>query len=326
MLNLKLSSSIGCKIRLHCVASILVPLVACTALANSCPHRHKLGKDETLKSVSEFYFGDANFWPAVLLATNSQRAEFSFISDPQDLRTISAVCVPEIGEALALVARFNRYESAVSEAMTPHATVPSPDLEAFPDHKAVALVTWIREGEVASYKDYPRTKDVWVTVEPKLRDFCSEYLTGHSLDELTLRLEQRLGLPPGSGKSTFVRIRIKDPNLKTIFRPCSDPSTSHAHCEAAPPAKEQSPEFKDWFFRQYYSSFATAKPFRYPWTTLGYTFDWASPSDGEAFARVGESEFVIPANAPIEVIETLSTAQYCSNFSDANSKTASIRP
>ena len=47
-------------------------------------------------------------------------------------------------------------------------------------------------------------------------------------------------------------------------------------------------------------------------TNLGYTFDWAPRGTAShEFQRFGESEFVIPAGAPIEVIGATSTAEYC---------------
>jgi hypothetical protein len=145
-----------------------------------------------------------------------------------------------------------------------------------------------------------------------LKEFCRAFARAHdgNPDELTLRLEERLGLPPAAGDTTFLRIRLRQATAKTIFRPCSDPATAKAHCEAGPPSEKDNPEYAPWFYKQYYSAYGLPRPNLYPWTGLGYTFDWAQGSDGQ-FLRYGESEFVIPRGAPIEVLGSMSTAEYC---------------
>ena len=71
----------------------------------------------------------------------------------------------------------------------------------------------------------------------------------------------------------------------------------------------------DFFNRQYYGSYGAAEPTGYPWTSLGYTFDWAreeaGPSGRAPFVRFGESEYVVPAETQIRVIGSETTAEYC---------------
>ena len=62
----------------------------------------------------------------------------------------------------------------------------------------------------------------------------------------------------------------------------------------------------------------TAPPARpvSPWTSLGYTFDWAlGPTDGTGqatFVRFGESEYVVPQDTPVTIVGAESSADYCS--------------
>ena len=53
----------------------------------------------------------------------------------------------------------------------------------------------------------------------------------------------------------------------------------------------------------------------YPWTQLGYTYDWGVPEDLETDsdrpANVGLSEFVIRQGAPILVHSIQSVEDYC---------------
>jgi len=65
------------------------------------------------------------------------------------------------------------------------------------------------------------------------------------------------------------------------------------------------PVFRDWFLSQYYESYGRAQPTRYPWTSLGYTFDWGSEVSEE-----GESEFVIPRGSEVVVESITPTAEY----------------
>ena len=92
-----------------------------------------------------------------------------------------------------------------------------------------------------------------------------------------------------------------------------NPSTSSTNCPLGPPDDSNS-QHALWIYRQYYYSFGQARPSSYPWTSLGYTFDWAArihaAGDNE-FQKFGESEFVIRKGAPIEVIGAQSTAEYC---------------
>jgi len=59
----------------------------------------------------------------------------------------------------------------------------------------------------------------------------------------------------------------------------------------------------------YYETHATKDQF--PWTYLGYTFDWAEKQDSDDFVRFGESEFIVPAGTNISFVSASDTATYC---------------
>jgi hypothetical protein len=177
------------------------------------------------------------------------------------------------------------------------------------------VVSWVRAAQVDSFQGSRAPSDLWVTVEPYLQKFCQAYVKsyGENLERLTLRLEQRLGLPPASSKTKFLQIRLSRPTRDVIFRPCMDPATSTTNCSVGPPSHTDH-QYQDWVFRQYYFSYGYARPSPFPWTTLGYTFDWSPRvhATGEfEFQKFGESEFVIPKGAPIEVLRVVDTAEYC---------------
>ena len=94
-----------------------------------------------------------------------------------------------------------------------------------------------------------------------------------------------------------------------IFRPCMDSAADQADCSVGPPAKAP-PAHQQWLYRQYYSSYGESLIGEFPWTALGYTFDWA-PGKSSRFEQNGESEFVIHEDAPMAIQEVVPTAQYC---------------
>jgi hypothetical protein len=285
---------------------IALALLAVSAFAAPpCTLRHPVVPGDTLSDLATFYYGSPDYAPAILIGTNSRTGEgFPYISNPFSPPK-GDLCIPDAAEAQDSHARYATYLKAIAATSTTQPSQESGNLVTIPANQPVTVATWTRADQAAKLKD-KAPNDIWVTVEPHLKEFCSAY---SPKDDLTQRLEQRLGLPPAAGETTFVRIRLTRPDSKTVFRPCSDPATAVAHCQAGPPSGKD-PAYTAWFTGQYYSAFGLPRPNLYPWTSLGYTFDWAQGDDGE-FKRFGESEFVIPKGTPIEALGSMSTAEYC---------------
>ncbi len=218
------------------------------------------------------------------------------------------------------------YLSAVREASQPELAPVSNALVSVDLNHPVKVVTWTRRERVPDYKSKttPANKDTWVTVDPYLRIFCREYVKSHGADpgDLSRRLQQRLGLPPDSMNDTFVELTVNPKDVSQLFRPCSDPSPTPKTCGPAiartpaelksdlnDPKKKQELQNRYWFLNNYYSSFASK--YQYPWTSLGYTFDWAPTDVGDDVIRFGESEFIVPAGAPIQFVSAEDTVAYC---------------
>jgi hypothetical protein len=147
---------------------------------------------------------------------------------------------------------------------------------------------------------------VWVTAAPDLKRFCERYRRKEGATPLPRRLEQLLGLPPNSGHKFVVELWVKPDDL---FRPSADPEITDYD------AQLEFPEVHDYIsvsekYRQWYENTAAAryKPQHgpaYPWTRLGYTYDW-----GNDETRVGLSEFVIREGAELTVHSVYLTEQY----------------
>ena len=155
----------------------------------------------------------------------------------------------------------------------------------------------------------------WVTVVPELKD-----LLGSSPS--LFRVSQALGLPPPSSTQTLKNTCILELYVSpdNLFRPSPDPEVTDQEAELAFPAdgfrkyddtmlvysempcdasrcpsctqsgKCGMTSYRNWFDnrRTYiYSQTPVSSP--YPWTALGYTYDWGNPTP----PHYGVSEFVI---------------------------------
>jgi hypothetical protein len=161
--------------------------------------------------------------------------------------------------------------------------------------------------------------DQWVTVYPELRDFCGDY----SGPNPVLRVKQLLGIPPTAGNDTVVEFWV-DPEY--LFRPTPDPEVNDntAGLVGGPdsplmtPGVREQPFWAAWFNNTYATrdyGMTNGIFNAYPWTRLGYTYDWASTTPH----HFGLSEFVIPSgtlskelskSVPIEVVTMTSAVNY----------------
>jgi len=178
-------------------------------------------------------------------------------------------------------------------------TPDNPDLEFDPEDR-VLMVTW------TSWSGYdgmegasmPLGVEVWLTPIPSLKDFCTA--TGLQGEALNARLEQLMGLPPNNGKDRLVTMWVPTDGL---FRPSPDPEIddSVAELDFRP---DVDPEHKAWIEDLEAVSYGADG---YPWTRLGYTYDW----DPEGGSEVGLSEFVARAGTEIVIEAVVHQDDYC---------------
>lgn len=114
------------------------------------------------------------------------------------------------------------------------------------------------------------------------------------LPRTALELSADLGVDAGGPKAAGSK-SASNPPIATPTRP--------------DPRKVQQARNRFWFLNTYYNRFALPNP--YPWTSLGYTFDWATESGSSDFVQFGESEFVIPPNVDLQFVSATDTATYC---------------
>ncbi|HYX14766.1 MAG TPA: hypothetical protein VE944_10435, partial [Nostoc sp.] len=123
------------------------------------------------------------------------------------------------------------------------------------------------------------------------------------------RLQQYLGLilNRNSNKTHFVEMWVKAEDLS---RPCVDPEINDSSCNVL-----RIPITASYSILQeiYTTSYAVGSQEHYPWTGLGYTYDWGNPKK----PRQGASEFLINGTKEkpieVEVVSVTATKEYCNN-------------
>lgn len=160
------------------------------------------------------------------------------------------------------------------------------------------VVTLTPEAPASEGENVTLDGDTWVTLAPELQEFCRGLgLTG---PDLVLRMEQYLGLPAHSGRGTVVGLWVSPTD---VFRPCPDPEVDDTRCGVDEPGA-MSAEHRRWYRRQMAAAYE-GEP-RYPWTRLGYTYDW-----GSSGSPVGASEYVVRAGAEVQVASVQSPDAFC---------------
>jgi hypothetical protein len=193
-----------------------------------------------------------------------------------------------------------------------------------PGKSRVLVLTWTNKPyyDNSVGQDYvlPLDATVWVTVVPELKYFVAE----HPWEITPLRIEQLLGLPPNNGKTKFLEIWV---NPKDLFRPSPDPETTDHEAELRFPTSysrfvtfddrtqivewdaeegaDVSYTYRKWFLHRKNTIYSGDYP--YPWTRLGYTYDWGNPMN-----HVGMSEFVILGGSTIGIKSVIPNDEYLS--------------
>jgi len=148
---------------------------------------------------------------------------------------------------------------------------------------------------------------IWVTGVPEVQTKCRAF-TG----DVQMQVRQLLGLPPDADTPFVIVFKVKPDD---VFRPAVDPAISTGlPCGNAPPppAKDcgnvfppnTAPEHFQWMAENELT--LHEKPDGYPWTHLGYTYNWARGQD-----RYGASEYIVRQHRTVEVVAVYTTEKYC---------------
>jgi hypothetical protein len=144
--------------------------------------------------------------------------------------------------------------------------------------------------------------DTWVTQAAQMHQRCA----GIREPALDLRMQQLLGLPPGDASARKVfSFKASRPD---IFRPCADPDIATSSCPASVPEGADRSRL-GFVLNQMLISYRIGfdQP-GYPYTGLGYTWDWKPDSETH---HVGLSEYVVRQGASIRNLQATETAEFC---------------
>lgn len=165
------------------------------------------------------------------------------------------------------------------------------------DKGRVLLCTWHNYPD--SYPDGDTVEIAWGPVWT----FTDKEIAGHA-EELSnatdaeMRLRQIVAFAPDAEHSTVTGFWV-DPS--DVLRPAyqSDPTDGSMTVSFGEDVDE---DFKNWFDANILSSYFYGS---YPWTRLGYTYDWADNGN-----EYGLSEFIVKDGAEVEVEFTETTDEF----------------
>jgi hypothetical protein len=199
----------------------------------------------------------------------------------------------------ASVAEYSEISRTLIEVCAGNDALPwdSPD--------TIRVVTWMPPTYVSSYvvgQQMTPSWEIWVSVTGEAQDFIVDCgLTG---DALVLRMKQYMGLRPDRNYAYWVEFSVRPEDL---FRPSPDPEPGDSQAMLdfpSSPESDVSEPYRAWFEASAASRYVLAR-WGYPWTRLGYTYDWGNPT-----SDVGASEFVIRPGATVTVTGVYANEEY----------------
>lgn len=309
-----------------CFSVISTPAFAQAPVGQADGQAYSVKSGDTLVKIATAFYGQAQAWRTILNATNAKAASdpsYAHLSDPNRIRPDQKLWIPSQPTSDAQVdlqALQVAYARAVKDAEVAESSEISRNLIAITQweptliwqtdsgHARVLMVTWTNyngyNDKVGQSTTLDATRMLWVTTAPEVRTFCRAYVQHNPSSDLDLRLRQLLGLPPTDQKTTMVEFWV-DPN--DLFRPAPDPEITDHEAELDFRHTSEvttTSTYETWFNDLHKASYVAPG---YPWTRLGYTYDWGNPN-----SEVGMSEFVIQGGATLEIAAVYPTLAYCS--------------
>lgn len=156
---------------------------------------------------------------------------------------------------------------------------------------------------LASFMRYPASYPVgdsinnswgesWVFIPQQMKARIGSSFTATS--DTIMRICQLLGLPPANERSNTHIAEIWV-NPERLYRPAGNPVITTTSVGAVL-SNSSSETFASWFNNYivfaYYRTLSATADYHYPWTRLGYTYDWSPEA-----TNVGLSEYVLQPNS-----------------------------
>lgn len=181
----------------------------------------------------------------------------------------------------------------------------------------VRVISWVADNRIpcggAGHCTYV-TGDyrIWVTLDNEVQQQCRQWhLRGDALRE---RLEQLLGLPPGSPepyrKTRFVAMQVANANLQRACLGVDNAKAQQPVC-TLDTQPDTPAELQQFVMQQMAGSYLVDNPKGpgYPFTRLGYTYDWNPKAVTKK--HYGASEFLLAPKSQVSVLAITSTDDFC---------------
>jgi hypothetical protein len=148
----------------------------------------------------------------------------------------------------------------------------------------------------------------WLFIPKQMKNKIGPSFTPTS--DTLMRICQLLGLPPVNSK-TNTHIATMWVKAEKLYRPAGNPAIGTKSATAVlqstvPPA--YATWFNSYIIYAYYRPLGSATDAHYPWTRMGYTYDWAAGAN-----RVGLSEYVLQAASGAWVEKVTRAADFFKN-------------
>lgn len=181
------------------------------------------------------------------------------------------------------------------------------------DNTQVILVTWhndpdkYKDGEMVTLKD----EVLWAYTDKEFLKWYNE-----NFDKVTnwpLRLKQLLGKSPDFPGTYFTVFWAE---VKDLYRPAFEPDVNGNMMNTSFSSEFENDDsegavwFRHWFDKTRGQAYSERGGF--PWTRLGYTYDWGRADGG----KYGLSEFIVRDGARIDVKFTRSTKAFVNWLND----------
>lgn len=150
--------------------------------------------------------------------------------------------------------------------------------------------------------------EAWLFIPAQMKSRIAAGFSANS--DTVMRICQLLGLPPVNSRTNTHIATMWVPATR-LYRPAGNPdittNTTGAALLNTVPA-DFSTWFNNYIIYAYYHTLQSDTDFHYPWTRLGYTYDWAPGAD-----EVGLSEYVLPASSGCWVEKVTTAAGFFKN-------------
>jgi hypothetical protein len=268
-----------------------------------------------------------------ILSRNSLRFITLAVLSSVSFTSLSAIAQPDSKI-------INIYKDALTDSIKTEPSEITNNLTIIDNPELNPNLYWDKQGRVlvVTFTEYSKfnldyVNRTWVTVAPKLKSFCTNYKIQNpniQTAQLNQRIEQVLGIKPESKKTYIAELWVDPKLLKRPAFPADIKNVKISNPDSLDRSKNKGDLFLAWLNEQLQArqdlqnkinlpASELAKS-EYPWTGLGYTFNWASKLD-PSIKEFGLSEFVIwgtkdqmSSSGKVPAVEfnrSFTTEEYC---------------